>query len=36
MLEFICLEYNEYGSAAGITPADESGEKAKKNEQKTR
>jgi hypothetical protein len=33
MLEFICLEDNEYGGAAGITPADESGEKEKRKEQ---
>lgn len=34
MLEFICLEDNEYGGAAGITPADESGEKERRKQQK--
>ena len=29
MMEFICLEDNEYGGASGLTPADESGQKEK-------
>jgi hypothetical protein len=29
MMEFICLEDNEYGGASGLTPADESGNKEK-------
>jgi hypothetical protein len=32
-MEFICLEDNEYGSAAGFTPADEGGTKEKVKEQ---
>jgi hypothetical protein len=33
LLEFICLEDNEYGIAGGFTPADESGEKEKAKQQ---
>jgi hypothetical protein len=33
MMEYICLEDNEYGQAAGITPGDETGQKEKSKAQ---
>ena len=33
LMEFICLEDNEYGIAGGFTPADENGEKEKAKQQ---
>jgi len=32
LIEFICLEDNEYGQASGLTPGDESGQKEKAKE----